>query len=481
MNNQKSIKSDHVKLALILLVFLIILLTPTYLRIKNNQPILPGKIAYYNLRIAENIHETSSIVRYDQLSYSGKIISTPIGLPVLLAITSFGNFEITCIILNILFAVLSFILIYLILKNLNIKRNMVYTILSIFIISPAIITTFSTCNNYFIPFFLGLLTFYLLLKNKVYLTALPLFILIFFSIQYLLLTLIMLVFFSIKKNNKKIYLIISLILIITLLYYYPIIKHGFPEKLSIQDRSFNANTKRLIADFSGEYGLSIFTFLLGLAGLGFIWRNKYNPYIILSSTLILFLIALYSNFTLPYLSLLFAIFATFGIKNIIKTRWESRLIKNLIFIILILGIFSSGISIINQHKNSLPNQEIVSSLEFLKQNYADGAVFSGIQNGFFIAKIANAPVFYDENVAYAPEINQRLEHATKLFNTRNIEEATEIIVKYNIKYIYITPEMKKSIWKDDEDGLLFLLKYSKKFKNIYINDNIEVWEVKEGI
>ena len=43
-------------------------------------------------------------------------------------------------------------------------------------------------------------------------------------------------------------------------------------------------------------------------------------------------------------------------------------------------------------------------------------------------------------------------------------------------YIYITDDMKTGeIWTDKNQGLLFLLRNSEKFRNIYNSNNVEIW------
>lgn len=83
----------------------------------------------------------------------------------------------------------------------------------------------------------------------------------------------------------------------------------------------------------------------------------------------------------------------------------------------------------------------------------------------------------DTEYAFAPDAGQRWKDIQKLFHTRDEKEAFEIIDKYNIKYIWIDNYFKNQIWSYNEDGLLFILKYSPSFKLIYNQDNVMIWKV----
>jgi hypothetical protein len=64
-----------------------------------------------------------------------------------------------------------------------------------------------------------------------------------------------------------------------------------------------------------------------------------------------------------------------------------------------------------------------------------------------------------------------------LFYSRILVDTQKIFKKYDIKYIYIDDSMKNGkVWSREDQGLLFLLKNSEIFKNIYNSQNIEVWE-----
>ncbi|MEK6835605.1 MAG: hypothetical protein AABX55_01125, partial [Nanoarchaeota archaeon] len=122
---------------------------------------------------------------------------------------------------------------------------------------------------------------------------------------------------------------------------------------------------------------------------------------------------------------------------------------------------------------------IIDGLEKLKA-LEQGVVFSHYTNGVFINAIAEKKNVMDSNFFYAPKLNEVYQDSQTLFYTRNFEVAQEIIKKYNIKYIFITKNMKAGlVWEKEDQGLLFLLNSAKdNFKKLYTNNEVELWRVR---
>ena len=82
----------------------------------------------------------------------------------------------------------------------------------------------------------------------------------------------------------------------------------------------------------------------------------------------------------------------------------------------------------------------------------------------------------DELFDYAPEVEQRYNDSMTIFNSRNLKTTTQLLDKYNITYIWIDKKMKTGqVWEKENQGLLFLLKNSERFKSVYDLDEVEIW------
>ncbi|MFH1229151.1 MAG: hypothetical protein V1678_01865, partial [Candidatus Aenigmatarchaeota archaeon] len=167
--------------------------------------------------------------------------------------------------------------------------------------------------------------------------------------------------------------------------------------------------------------------------------------------------------------------AAYGTVYLMKMNWQSKTIKNFTILILVCGLLFSGISQANRLTRAEPNADTLAALKFLKAQ-DPGVVFSDHSRGFWI-NYAHKENVMDDNFAFAPNLNERWADTQKLLYTRSLKDATEIIKKYNIQYIWIDDDMKKNIWTYEEEGLLFVIKYSPDFTPVYDKQGITIWRV----
>jgi hypothetical protein len=219
-----------------------------------------------------------------------------------------------------------------------------------------------------------------------------------------------------------------------------------------------------ISDFGGPFGLGVFIVILAVFGLKFFWRDKYtHAYFYLS--LILFVVLSFFNLrVLAYLNFCLALLAALGLELLFERHWRSKLIKSLTMLILIIGLIISGFSYMTSSViNGLPNKGIIDGLYALR-DLPGGNVFSDVSREYWI-DFAAKPFVSNKNLLY----------------TRDIDNATSIILADDIDYIWIDDDMRSRVWVEEDQGLLFLLKYSKRFKEIYSNDYVTIWEVDKGV
>src|SRR3989338_2303363 len=465
---------------LIILLSTILVISLPY--IIRNSNILVGDESYYHLKIASLIQERG-ITNFDPLSYGGRQILTPLGWPFVLAkISSFLNIslELTSKLIPFIFGILTVILFYYLLKNIKVEKRIRTISTLVFIFSPIFIYLFSTSNYYFIPLFLNLLAFYFLLKDKKILTTILIALTTLFGIIHPLVGLIAVLIYTLIKNRKSLpwfYITLAITLILILLKYVPVlIKFGLPDIFMIDNLPVH---QQLFSDLGGKISLSIFALILAFIGIVVTWKKKQDYITTHIIFIILFILSLFYIPILIYLNLLLAILVAFGVLKLIQRRWESKFIKNFTILILSLGLIFSGLSYAKQTADSLPNKDIVEGLSLIETDSELKTVFSHYSNGYWINYLAKKPNVMDPSFAYAPSLQQTYEDSQDLFYSRDLKNSTEIIERYNIGYILITPEMKEGkVWHEDEEGLLFLLEFSKNFRSVYAQKGVEVWEIR---
>jgi len=490
MKNLKSIRLGNVKLIPLIVLCTVILVFPLILREYRKDPLVED-VSYYHARIAQQISSDFGLPRKDALLYSNRIFPLIPALPLLLALPNL-IFRIPIMtlskILPILVGILSFLLFFLLLKELKINKKIMNISLLLLVISPPFIYIFTTLNDHLIPIFLVLLSFLLFLRNKKFLSAILFLLIPLFSISdsFIGLFFFFIYIVSTKRKFRTFFFLLLSVLIISLLQYLPfVILYGFPEipAFKISEEGINFAFQNFISDFGGKFGIGLFSILLGFSGLAVVWRKKYKNLLVYTLCVALVVISFYLAWLIIYLNFLLVILASIGLIYLIKIKWESKLIKNFIIFILICGIIISGVSHIDRISKLSPSKMMFDSLKILKEkSKPNEIVFSHYSNGFWINGIADRPVIMDRYFIYTPNVNQLHKDSQNIFYSINLEDTTKLLDKYKVKYIWIDKKMKESqVWKREEEGLLFLLKYSRKFENIHSDEETEIWKVKENL
>lgn len=471
-----ALKNLNEKNSIIMLILLaiILLLIPYTIRLSIYDNSLMGTEPYYHARMAQTISEKGTPI-IDPLSYAGtpylfnpyhltlSISSKIIPLEFLLKVTPF------------ILGIISLLFFYLILKKLKVNLKIRFLTNLIFISSPIFIYLFTSPNPHAIPFILTLLTFYFFISKKYFLVPLissmivPL-----FGLFHAVTLVLLITSYNIltRKRLKRLIILLFGIIIITLLRFIPLYsQHPLPMIPSFLTFNF---FNMFISDFGALMAFGIFTLFLSFIGFVAIKKNHQN---IIFYLLTILLIAI--SYPIPhlriYLNLLVSFLAASAIFLLLKRRWELKIIKQLTILAIMCGLIFSTISFINRISHLEPDNKIISSLEWL-HNQPTGIVFSHYSKGFWIETIANKPTVMDELFDYAPNLEQRYNDSITVFNSRNIEITTRLLDMYNVRYIWIDNKMKTGqVWEKENQGLLFLLKNSERFKRAYHLGEVEIW------
>ena len=410
------IKIKKIKILYVFLLAIIVLMIPHLLRYFNGNILIGGE-SYYHAKIVKDIIDGN----FQSLNPYHYILAFFTYI--------FGDFASK--LLPFLLGIFSLLLFYLILKKYF--NEEIFLILFILILSPDFIYTFTISNIHSFFIFISLL-FYYFLKNK-------------------------------KRNILSITILLFLIYTLSI-YNYNAEFPDFLEKNIIKDA---------VTEIGALIGFGIFNLLLALIGIILSWEYKKKIYPVYLIILILIISYYYiGNIVNIYLNFFLAIFAGIALYRLINLKWESKSIKNLTLIILIIGLFFSCISYISILSNSLPDKEIIDALEYLRDLKKDN-VLSDYKNGFWIEYYGKKSIM-NSNFNYT-NVNEIFKDIDFIFMSNDLEKTKKVLDRYNIGYIFITPEMKKKKMNNKEEGLLFLFRNKETFKNIYKWDDVEIWEV----
>ncbi len=434
-------------LLIILFFGLVILLLPNILR---DSPFIIGEESFYHLRIAKDILK-QGIVNYDELSFSGRNNFMELGLGYSIALFSFItklSVENSAMWLFLILGLVSLYLLYSIFKMLELEESMMT--LPVLILSPPFIYLFTVINRYAIPLVLTLLIAYFLLKKRIYISIICFLLMPFFSYQFSILVLLASFLYLLYAKKKKLLLFVSLLAILIFL-------------LILNDFNFS-----FISDFGGNLGLGVFGVFIVLIGLGFFWKRKrfIGLYFI---CLLLFLLYLKFYWIIFLLNILLCLLIAFSLLNLLKIEWESRLVRDLTVLLLVCGLLFSGVSFVKSLSDSMPNEELFEALNVIPDN---SIVLSSIDKGHWISYAGKKNVI--DSFTNFKNYKERESDINTLFKTKDLKTAISILDKYNVNFILINEQMKHELFWEDE-GILYLLRYSNNFEKVYEKNNIEIW------
>jgi len=487
MTKKKSFFGEFDVMLFLLVMTLLVLSAPMVARFLFHQGILIGEDSYYNLRMGEYIIKNTLPSEEGTVYDSGHYIFNPYHLVFAGASYLMGGMTASRI-LPFVLGFMSSLLFYLILRRLGASLGVRLLSSLLFILSPVFIHGFNTSSPHSLSVFLILLGFYLFINNSrlsFILSILVFSITPFFGIFYAAFIVMALLAYAVHSRKiDRAVLAIIIIGIVSIAYYVPLYNNVEFEKPVFLDKHF---FEASITELGAQYGFSIFTVILAFIGIGAWWvtrKQRFPSFLAILAGAIYCVLAYRSiGYVVNiHLNLVFSFLAGLGLSTIISRKWELRPVKYTTIALLFGGLlFSSyffGLGLVD----SQPSSQQIDSLLWLRQHAdTESLVLSHYSKGFWIQAVAGMPVFMDSNLKLTPNVNDRYALSEQIFHATNIRDFKRLAGKIMPRYIWIDSQMKKGlVWEKDDEDLLFLFKDTETFKNIYRNDDVEIWEAYYG-
>ncbi len=459
------------------LVLLVIILSMPYIvRTSEGNDTFMGSFSYYHARIARETLEKGRLPAYDNyLSEERDYVFNPYHLFLAFSSKSIG-IEAASRFMPFLLGILSFLVFYLVLRNLRIKLLHRLLILAILILSPLYVYTFSVSNLYSLVILLDLLGLYFFIKRKgIFLAMSILFFLstVFFEPINTLVVLLLLLSYSLYKREKIRHFVVAFIVLFSVyISYYTLfyLSYGLPISNG-RINFFESN----ITDFGALIGFSVFTLFSSLVGLFASWKEKKKLVFVYITIFMLFSLSYFTSGANYYLNFFLSVFAGFFSYKIVRMKWKIKLIGNLTVLFLLYGFVFSTASYIPRMSALLPNNEVAESLSWLGSNSKENSiVFSYPESGFWIEYFSERPVLLDPLTGHESRWNDTM----IVLDSRSLKETKKLLSKYNVSYVYIDDALKQKL--GENKGLLFLLRNNETFKMVYNNSYTSIWKYAKG-
>ncbi len=445
----------------IFVLALVMIMLPLHLRFSHHNPTLAGTEPYYHARMAIQLSE-GKIPTTDTAIISGRPYTlNPYHVILAGAYKLLGPLAFN--LLPPIFALLSFIFVWLLTKRLAIPEHVQPWILLAYALSPPLLATSIIGNPY--SFVLALLTGgALLLLNHWWILGMIATIIAALSgpvyaiaaIAFLLILIL-----TVKKETKNISITAFICFILLILNYSPAyVPH---------DRGI----LQYISDLGGTYGFSIFALMLAIVGAILIWEHKQKYY----GAYAVFMIFLISSFFFPgmlvFANILVSGLAGVALASLAQRKWELKFLRQSALLVLFCGLLFSSISHAVILADMPPTMSFFKAVEF-----KPGVILTHEKYGFWIESAGHTAVI-DQLWKELPDAEDRIWDTAALFSSTDLQKTKTLLGKYNITYILITPEMQHGLlWEREQEGLDFLVENSETFKKLETGSNTKVWRIR---
>lgn len=467
-----------------MIVLFVVLTLPTLFRFYSGNDSLIGTESYYHYRAAKNLAQKGLQIVFDSTTetqdtayYPRNYFFNPYHY--LLVFTSKIFSLITASrVMPFILGILTVLVFNQLLKQFIKEKYKRHIILIMLVINPAFIYTFTISNPHSAALFFTLLGFYFFIKegkHNFFISVLLFLIVSLFSFFNAITALLLLLAYILtKKERQNRFLLIVFVLAIfsitqkTGIYY----NYNYLPDLNVISNIFS--------ELGGAVGFGIFSIVLAVYAFVSCWNEKSEfIYFLMLAIILAATIFFAGNMSNSYLMFFVAIAAGIGFIKLYELDWQVMTVKNLTILIIICGLLFSTAAYMTRIVSLEPDKNTVESLNWLSKNtFKNHFVLSHYNNGHLISTIARNPVLTDSVLTSNYNQNFLYKVQDSILHSRRLEDAKKLLEAYNIKYIYITPQMKSGlVWSKPNEELLFLFTSKSTFEKVYDKEGIEIWKV----
>lgn len=363
----------------------------------------------------------------------------------------YAGSELAAVLLSIALGTLSMVLVYVVLSRRKATMEFRLLAIGIAVISPTLLSIFSSVDSRAAAFTLVLLCGVLFTSQRIYtlLLSLPLLLVLgLLSPLYLAFAAALFLGVSVRAGRQTIILFGTLFALNVALFVAALV---------------NGRLAQVFFDFGRSDGLSVFLVVLSLAGALALWNRRYQMrefFVALLTVTALFWVD--SALALPFLALAAAVLGAFALAALWHRRWEVPLIRNVTILVIFCGLLFSTLSFLGSIEEQGPSPLLVSDYRSFNQQ---GAVVSAPSRGAWIR--------YYTDLEPQEETNE----TAALFRTRNLAQARALL--NGSDYLLIDDKMRHGqVWSKPEDGLLFLLRNNETFAIEQQGVVSELWRIR---
>ena len=231
--------------------------------------------------------------------------------------------------------------------------------------------------------------------------------------------------------------------------------------------------RSIIAELGNARGMSAMLFAVAIISMPIVWRRREQYAGMLWAASPIFLMPLLGK-PMGFVALFgIAGIAAVGIAELLRRPWESRGLQQLTALIIICGILFSVITFLTGALALPPRMSEQRALAYIATNAgSDTKIFADPSQAAMVEALAHVQV---GTVVHAPGERREVERMLEqLQSTENPLPARQLMLDHDITILFLTPGIDRSYpWAQSVK-----LTTAKKFTNLYADGQVTVWALK---
>jgi hypothetical protein len=233
--------------------------------------------------------------------------------------------------------------------------------------------------------------------------------------------------------------------------------------------------EKIFVELGALEGIALVSFVIAGIAIYFFWKNNSLVHFLVAGGVMISFFNLKSG--LLILNILVVYLAVIMIEKLVDEKWEIHLLKKISLFLIFCSILFSGTSYISILSEKPASPEAIDAMIWLGENADDQeTILSYYLYGMEIKFFSKMPVLLDSDLNKIDRAEEKYQDTSHIFDSRNMKNTASLLDKYQIRYIFITEEMKQGlVWNKDEEGLIFIMENNEEFIKIFENEKATIY------
>ncbi|MEM4259618.1 MAG: hypothetical protein QXG00_00120 [Candidatus Woesearchaeota archaeon] len=446
---QKTENKKKTHINIILIIGLICIIFPTFLRFLSSNYYVYSGDSYKTLMILEDTNFYKYLVVNNNITFIK------------------DNIMIIFLIIQLLIGILCLYIFFYIIKTITNNSEIAFYSSIVLASSTTFVFLFSSINSTGLAILFSLLGFISFLQNRK-ISFLFFFLIPLINFHIFILSLFFLLIYTFYYSEKTVLfyviLVFSVLSALYVLYTQPIYLQLFIDR---ENTGFLSLTGVLT-------GYSIPFLMLSLLGIVVQYRKStiMTTFLLLVFTALSFSSSILRIFNIFILSL----YAGIGVFYLVSREWQVKELKKIILMLIICSFLFSTLAFCNLLKSEMPDKNYYEAMYFIQQKTDNNSIIlSSEENGYYIQYFSKRKTYVDDESHIHYNYYYLLNNSREIYASRNLKITISLLNNSGITHIFLDNKMKKNLWQNKEDGLYFLMLHNENFINLYNKNGYEIW------